>query len=105
GGGRGGRRARWARGPAGDAALAGLDPRHRALLVLERGKAGLVFDPDCPPADLLAEAAGEARVTHPATATVYSLDALGTTAPVRVTTAPRPVRGPAVRPPAVAGTF
>jgi AmmeMemoRadiSam system protein B/AmmeMemoRadiSam system protein A len=92
-------------GTVADPHLAGVEPPHRALLVLERTKAGLLFDPGRSVDELLAEAASLAQVTHPATATVFSLDALSSVVPVSVSTAPKPVRGPAVRPPAVAGTF
>jgi AmmeMemoRadiSam system protein B len=86
--------------------LEGLDPRHRAILVLERGRAGLVFDPKLTPEELLQAAADQAKVTHPATASITSLDALSSSAaPVRFSTAPQAQPGPAVRPPAVAGTF
>ncbi len=84
--------------------LAGVDPAHRAFLVLERNKSGIVFDPNRQPAELLAEAARQAAVTQPAAAAVYSLDALAH-GPFALSTAPKPMRGPAIRPPAVAGTF
>jgi len=92
-------------GTVADPHLAGLDPRHRAVFVLERNKTALLFDPNRTEEELLAEAAAQARVTEPETAVVFSLDALTNSTQVSVTTAPRPVRGPAVRPPAVAGTF
>jgi AmmeMemoRadiSam system protein B/AmmeMemoRadiSam system radical SAM enzyme/AmmeMemoRadiSam system protein A len=92
-------------GTVADPLLAGLDPRHRAVLVHERQKSALLFDPNRTPEELLAEAAAQARVTHPASAPVFSLDALTNVTPLGLTTAPRAVRGPAVRPPAVAGSF
>jgi AmmeMemoRadiSam system radical SAM enzyme/AmmeMemoRadiSam system protein B/AmmeMemoRadiSam system protein A len=92
-------------GTVADPHLAGLDPQRRAALVLERNKSALLYDPGRKPWELLAEAARQAQVTHPRTATVYSFDALSTLPGVSVSTAPRPVRGPAVRPPAVAGSF
>lgn len=91
-------------GTVADADLAGVDPRHRALLVMERNKSAVVFDPSRAPADLLAEAATAARVHHPAGAAVFSLDALARH-PFTASTAPRPVAGPATRPAAAAGTF
>jgi AmmeMemoRadiSam system protein B len=85
--------------------LAGFDPRQRAVLVLERGKAGLVFDADRPADELVQEAANQARVHQPASAVLFSLAAVTNVARVGVSTAPSPVRGPAVRPAAVAGKF
>src|SRR5262249_45349530 len=61
-------------GTVADPDLAGVEPRRRALLVLERNKSGVVFDPDRPAVELLAEAARQARVTHPAGAPVFSLE-------------------------------
>jgi AmmeMemoRadiSam system protein B len=91
-------------GTVADADLAGFDPHRRALLVLERNKSGVVFDPARQPAELLAEAASQARVTHPTGAPVYSLEVVARE-PLTLSTAPRPVRGPAVRQPGVAGQF
>jgi AmmeMemoRadiSam system radical SAM enzyme/AmmeMemoRadiSam system protein B/AmmeMemoRadiSam system protein A len=85
--------------------LAGLDPRERAVLVLERQKSALLYDPQRTAEELLAEAASQAQVSQPAAAAVFSLAAVSNAAPVNVSTAPKPVRGPAERPPAVAGTF
>ncbi len=92
-------------GTVGDPHLAGLDPRHRAVLVLERNKTALVYDPHRTPDELLTDAAEQARVTDPLTAAVYSLDAATNLEQFAVSTAPKPVRGPAVRPAAVAGMF
>jgi AmmeMemoRadiSam system radical SAM enzyme/AmmeMemoRadiSam system protein B/AmmeMemoRadiSam system protein A len=91
-------------GTVADADLAGVDPRHRALLVTERNKSAIVFDPSRGPAELLAEAAVQARVHHPTAAAVFSLDALARH-PFTVSTAPRPLHGPPVRHAAVAGSF
>lgn len=92
-------------GTAADPQLAGLDPKHRAILVLERNKAGLIYDPEKTAEDLLAEAVKLAQVSHPTGAAVFALDALSTSSPVRMSTAPQPVPGPAVRPAALAGSF
>jgi len=92
-------------GTVADPHLAGLEPKHRAILVIERNKTALLYDPTQTAEELLAEAAIQARVSEPATAGVFSLDVLTNTMPITITTAPKPVRGPAVRPPAVAGTF
>jgi AmmeMemoRadiSam system radical SAM enzyme/AmmeMemoRadiSam system protein B/AmmeMemoRadiSam system protein A len=92
-------------GTVADPQLAGLDPRRRTVLVLERNKTALRFDPEQSAEELLADAAAGARVTDPHTAAVYSLDTMTNAKALDVTTAPKPVRGPAVRPPAVAGRF
>jgi AmmeMemoRadiSam system protein B/AmmeMemoRadiSam system protein A len=84
--------------------LAGVDPAQRALVVFERNKSGIVFDPRRSPAELLAEAARQAAVTQPPGAAVYSLDILAQ-GPITLSTAPRPTRGPEVRPAAAAGRF
>ena len=91
-------------GTAKDADLAGFVPDHRALLVMERNKSAIVFNPGKSSSDLLAEAVKQAQVAHPAAAAVYSLDALAP-APFSISTAPKPIRGPAVRPPGAAGNF
>lgn len=92
-------------GTVADPHLAGLDPRRQAVLVLERQKAGLVFDPQHSASEMLKQAAAEAQVMLPETALVVSLEALPADRPLRVSTAPRAVAGPAVRPAAVAGMF
>ncbi len=92
-------------GTVADPHLAGVDPAQRAVLVLERNKAGLAFDPALAPEEVLAEAARQARVTQAAAAQVVSLDALSNVVPVTLSTAPKPSAGPVVRPPAVAGSF
>jgi AmmeMemoRadiSam system protein B/AmmeMemoRadiSam system protein A len=85
--------------------LRGFDTGARALFVLERNKAGLVFDPTSTADETLESAAKLACVSHPASAGIYSMQTLTTETRVSISTAPRPVRGPAERPPAVAGTF
>jgi AmmeMemoRadiSam system protein B/AmmeMemoRadiSam system protein A len=85
--------------------LAGVDPGYRSILVLERSKAGLFFDPSYSSNDALRLAAEEAQVQRPRHATVFSLETLSTESRVAFTTAPRPIRGPAERRPAMAGRF
>jgi pyruvate formate lyase activating enzyme len=92
-------------GTVADPHLAGLDPAERALLVLERGKAGIAFNAKATAAELVKEAAGQARVHQPDNAALFSLAAVTNMAQAVVSTAPSPVRGPAVRPAAVAGKF
>jgi AmmeMemoRadiSam system protein B/AmmeMemoRadiSam system protein A len=92
-------------GTVGGPHLAGIEPRFRGVLVLERARAGLVFDPQRTPEELVSLAAEQARVRQPAGASVFSLETLTTGPRVVVSAGPRPVRGPATRPPGVAGRF
>jgi AmmeMemoRadiSam system protein B len=85
--------------------LGGMDPKRRALLVMEGGRSGWVFDPDRSGQELVATAAREAQVKEPERASVASLEAISTSVPVAFASVPQPHIGPAVRPPAVAGTF
>jgi AmmeMemoRadiSam system protein B len=91
-------------GTVRDPQLAGLNPRERAVLVLERAKCGLAFDPARQPAELLAEAARQARVMQARGATVFSLEAVAQ-GPINLSTAQRPARGQSVRPAGAAGRF
>src|SRR5205085_5479733 len=92
-------------GTVADAHLAGIDVGTRAVLVLERNKAGLVYDPEATPGHLLAKAARQARVRTSAAAGVLSLAIATTDSQLVISTAPRAAPGPAIRPPAVAGRF
>lgn len=92
-------------GTVADPQLAGVNPGQRALLVVERNRSAMHFHPEQSAEELLAEVAGLAEVTQPAAAAVYSFGITASASPFRVATVPRPVRGPAVRPPAVAGMF
>src|SRR5262249_35734778 len=85
--------------------LRGLDVRRRAVLVIERGRSGLVLDPGRTAAELVEEAAAQARVGERAGAPIFSREADTTEARLAVSTAPQPVAGAAVRPTAVAGQF
>jgi AmmeMemoRadiSam system protein B len=92
-------------GTVADSDLAGLQPQKRSAMVFERTKTALIFDPQRTVEELLTEAAELAQVTHPGGAAVYSLATVTNARPVSVSTAPKPIRGPAIRPAAVAGTF
>jgi AmmeMemoRadiSam system radical SAM enzyme/AmmeMemoRadiSam system protein B/AmmeMemoRadiSam system protein A len=92
-------------GTAADPHFAGFDPRHRVLVLSERNKTALVFDPAQTTEELLAEATRQVRLAQAAAASLFSLDIVTNAVRVSTSTAPQPVRGPAVRPPAVAGTF
>src|SRR5262249_51825055 len=92
-------------GTVADCDLAGIDPGYRAVLVMERSRAGLFFHPEYSAGDLLRMAVGQAQVIRPARASVFSLEALSTESQLAFAAGPRPVRGPGERKPAVAGQF
>lgn len=83
----------------------GFDPATRAALVVERNRQGIVAQPEWNAAELIAEAARQAQVAAPAAASVFSLQFRSTDKSVTIANIPVPRRGPAERPPAVAGTF
>jgi AmmeMemoRadiSam system protein B/AmmeMemoRadiSam system protein A len=85
--------------------LLGLDAQRRAALVIERGKTGIAFDPRLTAEELVAAAAEQAQVNTPASAVVYSVEVISTDPSVRISSAPRPADGPAVRAAGVAGRF
>jgi AmmeMemoRadiSam system protein B/AmmeMemoRadiSam system protein A len=92
-------------GTAGDLDLGGIDPRRRAVMVVERNKSALVYDHRQQAAALVQQAAELAQLSHPAAAPVFSIGALTTMDRVVVSNVPKPVRGPAQREPGVAGMF
>ncbi len=92
-------------GTAADPDLRGLDPKRRAVVVMERSRSAVVFDPSLRPEQLLNEAKQAARLVSPEYIPVYSLAVQATCSRFSVTTAPRPSEGAELRPPAVAGTF
>jgi AmmeMemoRadiSam system protein B/AmmeMemoRadiSam system protein A len=92
-------------GSLADPELTGLDPRRRAILVLERNRSGLVFHAERQPGDLVADAAELVEARGQTTAPIFSLEILTTEPQVRVATGPRPQPGPALRPAAQAGRF
>jgi AmmeMemoRadiSam system protein B/AmmeMemoRadiSam system protein A len=92
-------------GTVADCDLGGVDPRRRGILVFERSKVGFFFDAERSPEDVVRIAAEQAHVRRPRSASVFSAETMTSQSPVAITTAPKPVRGPAVRNPAVAGRF
>ena len=92
-------------GSVADADLAGIDRSSRCMLVRERSRTGWVFDRNRLPVDLLEEAGRIAEVAEPEFAAVYSFAAVSTLDRVSGGSVPRPVRGPDVRRPGVAGKF
>jgi AmmeMemoRadiSam system radical SAM enzyme/AmmeMemoRadiSam system protein B/AmmeMemoRadiSam system protein A len=92
-------------GTVADADLEGVDVARRAVLVIEQGKTAWLFDPNRSPQQLLAAAAADAQVVAPEASSVFSLDAMSTEPRSGMSSVPRPVDGPQVRPAAVAGMF
>jgi AmmeMemoRadiSam system protein B/AmmeMemoRadiSam system protein A len=92
-------------GTVADPELDGVEPRQRALLVLEKNRSALVYLPGLSLSELLEEAARQGRVREPAAAAVYSLAALTTEPSLALASIPHAVRGPTMRPPGVAGRF
>jgi len=91
-------------GTAQEPDLTGFDPGKRAVLVLEGAKSGLVYDPARSATEVLSLTLQQAQMSRPGNAAVLSLGAAAKE-PLALSTAPRPVRGPAERMPAAAGTF
>jgi AmmeMemoRadiSam system protein B len=92
-------------GPVDQVDLGGIQPRRRAVLVMERNKSAFLYDHQKTAQQLVAEAAQLAEIAHPAGSSVFSVGTLSTLDRVVVSNIPRAVRGPAVREPGVAGTF
>jgi AmmeMemoRadiSam system protein B/AmmeMemoRadiSam system protein A len=92
-------------GTVADPDLGGFAASHRAMLVMERSRAGIVFDPRRGPRELLKEAVHQTHVKSPRSAAVFSLAAAASATPVSIPIGPRPVSGPSTRPPGVAGRF
>ncbi|MCS7044998.1 MAG: AmmeMemoRadiSam system protein B [Gemmataceae bacterium] len=92
-------------GNASDADLRGLEPRDRAVLLIERAQSSLVYDARGTPEALVREAVEQLCVKETKAATVYSLAADVAEARLVHTVRVRPRNGQVVRPPAVAGTF
>jgi len=92
-------------GTVSEPCLLGVDPKRRALLVIERTKSGLAYNPGKTADELLAAAAQQAQVNTPSAAAVFSLETMSTEPAVAMSMAPQPVPGPALRPAAVANTF
>lgn len=85
--------------------LRGLDPKQRALLIIEGNKSAWVFDPTKIAEELLITAKVQLNVLNPMSASVFSFAAQSTDGSIIFSNVPRAVSGPTVRQPAVSGTF
>jgi AmmeMemoRadiSam system protein B/AmmeMemoRadiSam system protein A len=92
-------------GTTADPDLRGIDPSRRALFVVEGSRSAWSFDPTMTPDQLLRNAMDAGGIRSSSTASVFSFSAQCTEPRVTVSNSPRGAAGPAVRPPAVAGTF
>jgi AmmeMemoRadiSam system radical SAM enzyme/AmmeMemoRadiSam system protein B/AmmeMemoRadiSam system protein A len=85
--------------------LRGFDPARRALLALEPDNNTWIFSPHRTADDLTATLCKEAQVLNPDSASLMSLAAHGTEPEFVIRSSPRPIPGPPIRPPGVAGRF
>ena len=85
-------------------AMEGIDPQHRAVLVLESSRRGWCFDPLQSPTQLVRSAATAAKAKT-RLASVYSFAARSSAAAMTDSNVPQPQSGPTWRQPAVAGSF
>ena len=92
-------------GTVAEADLRGVDPRHRALLVVDGNTSAWAFDPKKSPTDLMKSVTKIASVARPQLAGVYSLEARSTGAPASATTAAQEQPVESTRLPVVAGKF
>lgn len=92
-------------GSTGQPELEGLDPARRAVVVLDRGRWAVVFDPGKTPEELVEAARGKLRLAAGAQAAVCSMETASTESRIELSNVPPPQKGSAVRPPAVAGRF
>lgn len=92
-------------GTAGEPDLKGVDPARRAVVVVDHTRTAWLFDPQCTPEQLLAEALRLGQFREPAQAALFSVAAVSSAPRVAAAYLPQPEAGPSVRPPAVAGAF
>ena len=85
--------------------LGGIDPQNRAVMVSERSRSGWVYDRNATPEALMHDAAELCQVAEPALSQVFSLAFQSTRDRITYSAVPRPQRGPAERPAAIAGRF
>ena len=85
--------------------LRGIEPWRRAVMVRENKNMAWVYDPDKSAEELLAAASKAARVRNPKSANVMSLDVSTSEPTFLITQVARPMPGPSVRAPGVAGKF
>jgi AmmeMemoRadiSam system protein B/AmmeMemoRadiSam system protein A len=92
-------------GTADQPDLGGLDPRRRALVVVDASRSVWLFDPSRTAGQLAADALALGAFPTPAAASVFSMAAVSTVPRAAAAFLPRGGAGPALRMPAVAGSF
>jgi AmmeMemoRadiSam system protein B/AmmeMemoRadiSam system protein A len=85
--------------------LEGVDPKHRAVLVIDQGRWALAYDPQRSPEQLVNQAKERMRLSDPARGSICSMEAVSNEPRILLTNVPKPQTGPSARPPAVAGRF
>ncbi|MEZ6131407.1 MAG: AmmeMemoRadiSam system radical SAM enzyme [Planctomycetaceae bacterium] len=83
----------------------GIDPRDRAVLVLEGQRSAWIFSRNRSTDELIKATPEAAKVSMPASAQVFSLAAVSSAADFRYANVSQAQSGPEIRPPAVAGKF
>lgn len=92
-------------GTVADCVLEGVDPRFHAICVSQDERWAVRYDPTQTPEDLLRKATERLKSPRSSQCAVYRLTVRSTEGAVEASTVTRPVAGPSVRPPAVAGQF
>ena len=92
-------------GSVGKPDLQGVDPRSRAVVVLNQDKWAVAFDAKKTAAELLDSAVELSRLVDPSPVAVLSLRTVSTDNALAMTNVPRPNPGTKIRQPAVAGRF
>ncbi|MFW6168889.1 MAG: AmmeMemoRadiSam system protein B [Planctomycetota bacterium] len=83
----------------------GIDPQRRAVIAAQHGRYAWTYEPGDTPEQLVETAAYQAQIFDPRTAGLFSFAVDTNTSSFLVDNVPRPLAGPPVRPPAVAGVF
>ncbi|MEJ5342371.1 MAG: AmmeMemoRadiSam system protein B [Thermogutta sp.] len=92
-------------GTAVDCALDGVHPRFHALCLVQDDRWAVRYDPSQNSTELFEAVMKRLKSSRPSQTQVYRLTALSTEDSVEASNVSRPVAGPSVRPPAVAGQF
>lgn len=92
-------------GTAADCVLDGVDPRFHAICVTQDERWAVRYDPTQTAEELLRRVTERLKSPRPSQCAVYRLTVRSTESAVEASTVTRPLAGPSIRPPAVAGQF